>query len=109
MTRDAIKEFSVKSVHCCTEKLKDLDDESSHQKRKRRRRERGGVRRAASEEALPLFASQLTKIKYNFYKRQTVREKNDIHELTRVEIRVTCLLNCSRTRLLRSITSEHLK
>ena len=73
MTRDAIKEFSVKSVHCCTEKLKDLDDESSHQKRKRRgeeeeRRRRKRERekeRQASEQGLPLSLVESTHRKLN--------------------------------------------
>lgn len=74
MTRDAIKEFSVKSVHCCTEKLKDLDDESSHQKRKRRGRderrrrnrqteEEGERERETSEEGLPLSLFQSSHMK----------------------------------------------
>lgn len=61
MTRDAIKEFSVKSVHCCTRNLKDLNDESSHQREEtseeERKRERSGS-----------FKSTY-KIKYNFYNR----------------------------------------
>ena len=70
MTRDAIKEFSVKSVHCCTRNLKDLNDESSHQREETRERER---------ERAAVLSSQLTKLNATFttegYK------KNDVHEL----------------------------
>ena len=60
MTRDAIKEFSVKSVHCCTRNLKDLNDESSHQ--------RGETRERRERESSGSFKSTY-KIKCNFYNR----------------------------------------